>query len=112
MTCPASGNRCAMSATKYLAARRFAIFFSVAVEATHLPPTPDMTNCVEKTWARALELEGARVCDGGKKAWVKMRNSYPFIEATKAVCLPTSLSRIAYFPSTAIDGTGLYPYPY
>ena len=43
---------------------------------------------------------------GRKKAWVKMRNSYPFIEATKAVRLPTSLLRIAYFPSAMIDGAG------
>ena len=76
-----------------------------------MPPAPDMTNCVEKTWTRALELEGARVCDGRKKAWVKMRNSYPFIEATKAMCLPTSLLRIAYFPSATIDGTGGLPIP-
>ena len=47
-----------------------------------------------------------------KKAWVKMGNSYPFIEATKAVRLPTSLLRIAYFSSATIDGTGDYPYPY
>ena len=100
-----------MSAAKYPAAWRFAIFFSIVVEATHLPPAPNMTNCAEKTWTRALELEGARVCDGGKKAWVKMRNSYPFIEATKAVRLPTSLLRIVYFPSTMIDGTGGLPIP-
>ena len=100
-----------MSAAKYPAARRFAIFFSVTVEATHLPPAPDMTNCAEKTWARALELEGARVCEGRKKAWVKMRNSYAFIEATKAVLLPTSLLRIAYFPSVTIDGAGGLPIP-
>ena len=76
-----------------------------------MPPAPDMTNYVEKTWTRALELEGARVCDGRKKAWVKMGNSYPFIEATKAVRLPTSLLRIAYFPSAMIDGTVGLPIP-
>ena len=114
MTYPSSGSRCAISAAKYPAARRFVIFFSVMVEATHLPPAPDMTNCAEKTWTRALELEGARVCEGRKEASVKMRNSYPFIEATKAVRLPTSLLRIAYLPSATIDGAGGgdYPYPY
>ena len=71
-----------------------------------MPPTRDMTNCAEKTWTRALELKRARVCEG-----VKMRNSYPFIEATKAVRLPTSLLRIVYFPSTMIDGTGGLPIP-
>ena len=40
-----------------------------------------------------------------------MGNSYPFIEATKAVRLPTSLLRIAYFPSATIDGTGGLPIP-
>ena len=101
-----------MSTAKYPAARRFAICFSFMVEATHLPPAPDMTKkCVEKTWTRALELEGARVCEGRKKAWVKMRNSYAFIEATKVVLLPTSLLRIAYFPSATIDGAGGLPIP-
>ena len=61
MTCPSSGSRCAISAAKYPAARRFAIFFSVAVEATHLPPAPDMFSCAEETWTRALELGEARV---------------------------------------------------
>ena len=42
---------------------------------------------------------------------VRMGNSYPFIEATKAVRLPTSLLRIAYFPSAMIDGTGGLPIP-
>ena len=76
-----------------------------------MPPAPDMTNCAEKTWTRALELEGVRVCEGRNKAWVKMRNSYPFIEATKVVRLPTNLLRIAYFPSATIDGTGGLPIP-
>ena len=76
-----------------------------------MPPAPDMTNCAEKTWTGALELEGARVCEGRKKAWVKMRNSYPFIEATKAERLSTSLLRIAYFPSATIDGTWGLPIP-
>ena len=44
-------------------------------------------------------------------AWVRMGNSYPFMEATKAVRLPTSLFRIAYFPSATIDGTGGLPIP-
>ena len=100
-----------MSAAKYPVARRFAIFFSFTVEATHLPPAPDMFSCAERIWTRALELEGAIVCDGRKKAWVKMRNSYPFIEAAEAVRLPTSLLRIAYFPSATIDGTGGLPIP-
>ena len=76
-----------------------------------MPPAPDMTNCAEKTWTRALELKGERVCNGRKKAWVKMRNSYPFIEATKVVHLPTSLLTIAYFPSATIDGMGGLPVP-
>ena len=46
-----------------------------------------------------------------KKAWVKMGNSYPFIEATEAVRLPTSPLRIAYFPSVTIDGTVGLPIP-
>ena len=49
---------------------------------------------------------------GRKKAWVRMGNFYPFIEATKVVHLPTSLLRIAYFLSATIDGRGDYPYPY
>ena len=58
MICPSSGSRCAMSTAKYPAAQRFAISFSFTMEATHLPPAPDMSSCAEKTWARALELEG------------------------------------------------------
>ena len=46
-----------------------------------------------------------------KKVWVKMGNSYPFIEATEVVRLPTSLLSIAYFPSATIDGTGGLPIP-
>ena len=37
-----------------------------------------------------------------KKAWVKMGNPYPFIEATRTVLLPTFLLKIAYFPSATI----------
>ena len=48
---------------------------------------------------------------GRKKAWVRMGNFYPFIEATKVVHLPTSLLRIAYFPSAMIDGMGGLPIP-
>ena len=44
-------------------------------------------------------------------AWVRMGNSYPFMEATKAVRLPTSLLRIAYFTCTTIDGAGGLPIP-
>ena len=66
-TCPASSSRCAMSAAKYLAARRFAMCFSLTVEATHLPPAPDMFSCAGKTWAWVLELEGARVGKGGRR---------------------------------------------
>ena len=69
-----------------------------------MPPAPDMTNYEEKTWTRALELEGARVCEGRKEAWVKMGNPYPFIKATKAMRLPTCPLRITYFPSATIDG--------
>ena len=59
-----------------------------------------------------LELEGTRMDkQRRKKAWVKMGNSYPFIEATKAVRLPTPPLRIAYFPSATIDGTGGLPIP-
>ena len=46
-----------------------------------------------------------------KKACVKMGNHYPFIEAMRKVRLPTSLLRIAYFPSATIDGTGGLPVP-
>ena len=66
-TCPASGRRCPMSAAKYPAARRFVMCFSLTVEATHLPPAPDMFSCAEKIWAWALELEGARVSKGGRR---------------------------------------------
>ena len=34
-----------------------------------------------------------------------MRVLYPFIEATKVICLPISPLRIAYFPSATFDGT-------
>ena len=67
MTCPSSGSRCAMCAAKYPSARKFAISFSFMVEATHLPPAPDMFSCAEKTCTRALELEGARVGKGGRR---------------------------------------------
>ena len=40
-----------------------------------------------------------------------MGNSYPFIEATKEVRLPTRLLRIAYFPSAMIDGAVGLPIP-
>ena len=74
-------------------------------------PALDMFGYAEKALTRALELEGARVCEGRKKAWVKMRNSYPFIEATKAVRLPTCPLRVAYFPSAMIDGAVGLPIP-
>ena len=48
---------------------------------------------------------------GRNKAWVRMGNSYPFIEATKAERFPTSLLRITFFPSATIDGTGGLPIP-
>ena len=73
-----------------------------------------MFSCAEKTWAWALELEWARVGKSGqgrKKAWVKMRKSYPFIEATKLVRLPTCLLGIACFPSATIDGMVGLPIP-
>ena len=37
-----------MSAAKYPAALSFAICSSFTVEATHLPPAPDMFGCAEK----------------------------------------------------------------
>ena len=46
-----------------------------------------------------------------KKAWVKMGNPYPFIEATKAMRLPTFPLRIAYFPSATVDGVVGLPMP-
>ena len=67
MIYPASGSRCAMSAAKYRVARSFAICSSFTVEATHLPPAPDMFSSAEKTWARALELEEARIIKGGRR---------------------------------------------
>ena len=111
MICPSVGSQCAMSAARYPAARRFSICFSFMVEATHLPPAPDMFSCAEETWAWALELEGARVGKRRKKAWVKMGKSYPFIEATKAVHLPTCPLGIACFPSATIDGVVGLPIP-
>ena len=66
MIYPASGSRCVMSAAKYPAARRF-VMCSFTMEATHLPPAPDMSSCAEKIWTRALELEGARVGEGGRR---------------------------------------------
>ena len=70
-----------------------------------MPPAPDMFGYAEKAWTMALELEEVRMdYRRRKKAWVKMGNSYPFIEATKAVPLPTCPLRVAYFPSAAIDG--------
>ena len=46
-----------------------------------------------------------------KKALVKMGNPYPFIEATKAVRLPTYPLRIAYLPSATIDSAVGLPVP-
>ena len=46
-----------------------------------------------------------------KKAWVKMGNSYPFIEATKVVRLPTCPLGIVCFPSATIDGVVGLPIP-
>ena len=40
-----------------------------------------------------------------------MRNSYPFIEATKMVHLPTFPLRISYFPNAMIDGAVGLPIP-
>ena len=77
-----------------------------------MPPAPDMFGCAEKAWTRALELEEARMDkQRRKKAWVEMRNPYPFIEATKEVRLPTCPLRIAYFPSATIDGAVGLPIP-
>ena len=47
-----------------------------------------------------------------KKAWVKMGNPYPFIEATRTVRLPTFPLRIAYFPNATIDCAVGLPNPY
>ena len=59
-----------------------------------------------------LELEGVGMDkQRRKKAWVKMGNPYPFIEATKAVRLPTCPLRIAYFPSATIDYAVGLPIP-
>ena len=54
---------------------------------------------------------GGKSVQRRKKAWVKMGNSYPFIEAMKAVHLPTCPLRIAYFPSARIDGVVGLPIP-
>ena len=43
--------------------------------------------------------------------WVKMGKSYPFIEATKAVRLPTCPLGITHLPSVMIDGTMGLPIP-
>ena len=90
MICPSSGSRCAMSAAKYPAARRFAIFFSVTVEATHLPPALEMTNCAEKTWTRALELE-RRGMDRKEESMGAKGSPYPLIKAAGILRLPTCL---------------------
>ena len=45
------------------------------------------------------------------KAWVKRRNSYPFIEATITVHLPICPLKITYFPSATIDGAVGLPVP-
>ena len=77
-----------------------------------MPPAPDMFGNAEMAWTRALEHEEARMDkQRRKKAWVKMGNPYPFIEATKVVRLPTCPLRIAYFPSATIDGMGGLPRP-
>ena len=77
-----------------------------------MPPAPDMFSCAEKAWVWALELEGARMDKRRrKKAWMKMGNSYPLIEATKVVRLPTCPLGIACFPSTTIDGAVGLPIP-
>ena len=60
-----------------------------------------------------MELEGVKMDKPRrKKAWVKMGNPYPFIEAMKALRLPTFPLKIAYFPSATIDARLGYPYPY
>ena len=46
-----------------------------------------------------------------KKACVKMGNPYPYIEATRTVCLPTFLLRIACFPGATIDCAVGLPIP-
>ena len=40
--CPAAGSRCAISAAKYLAPRKFLMCPYMTEEAIHLPPAPDM----------------------------------------------------------------------
>ena len=75
-------------------------------------PDPDMMGVLfgQKRWVLgrwSLRMDDQR----RKRAWVKMKVLYPFIEATKVVHLPTSPLRIAYFPSTMIDGTVGLPIP-
>ena len=65
--CPLAGRRWVISFARYPAARSWVISFSFMVEATHLPPAPDMFSCAEKTWTRVLELEGERVGKGGRR---------------------------------------------
>ena len=61
MIYPASGSRCTISVAKYPGAQSFVMWSSLMVEATHLPPAPDMFGYAEKAWTRALELEEARM---------------------------------------------------
>ena len=77
-----------------------------------MPPAPDMFGCAENVWTRVLELEEARMDkQRRKKAWVKMGDPYPFIEATKMVRLPTCPLKITCFPSATMAWLG-YPYLY
>ena len=55
--------------------------------------------------------QGGKSGQRREKALVKMRKSYPFIEAPKAVRLPTCPLGIAYFPSATIDGMVGLPIP-
>ena len=62
-----------------------------------------------RTWA--LELECAKMDEQRrKKAWMERRILIPLYGRTK-LCVPTSLVKLAYPPSTVIDGAVGLPTP-
>ena len=67
---------------------------------------------MEKTNAWALELERkGKDEQREKKAWVKEKSSYLFIEAVETVCLPTCLGKLACSPSATIGCAVRLPVP-
>ena len=113
MSCPSSGSRCAMLLDKYPAFLSFLMCPSVTEETIHLPPAPDIFGVVLR---RKCELgrwrSSAREWMGREEEGVGEKEESLSLYEGGRNCAPPHLPRkIAYSPSTTIDGAVGLPTP-